>query len=349
MAEQRTSQATSTAAAFGIGYQHLPAGSDLSVALAKVEGEHATALRWFLENAGRTVSWFAITANANDGARLVTQAKGIYKPHYTDYALSVRQTLDGTYPDKEIIRRPDGSWVYPYFQENADPAKRDKEATNRGLIKCMVDGVPIGALLQVKPKPGVEYSVLGLAAVTSWRDGYFILEGFSDQGSLKATVADKDASHDRALASVARFAIENVETEAGDLRERQIAEVVRRRGQSKFRAGLLAAYKGKCAITSCDASEALEAAHISPYRGAPSDHPQNGILLRADLHSLFDLGLLAIDPLTLEVKLAAALLATSYVDLNGRIISTPDDPNLAPSAEALTRHLEWAGISDGRS
>src|SRR5271155_3471993 len=42
----------------------------------------------------------------------------------------------------------------------------------------------------------------------------------------------------------------------------------------------------------------LEAAHISPYRGLQSNHPQNGLLLRADLHSLFDLGMLAVDPLT---------------------------------------------------
>ena len=68
-------------------------------------------------------------------------------------------------------------WVYPYFQENADPSQRDKEATNRGLIKCMEEGIPVGVLMQAKPKPGVEYNVLGLATVAEWRDGYLILEG----------------------------------------------------------------------------------------------------------------------------------------------------------------------------
>ncbi len=43
----------------------------------------------------------------------VNQAKGIYKPHYGDYALGVRQTLDGPYADEEVTRRPDGSWVRP--------------------------------------------------------------------------------------------------------------------------------------------------------------------------------------------------------------------------------------------
>ncbi|MGO7917520.1 hypothetical protein ACC702_40065, partial [Rhizobium ruizarguesonis] len=68
--------------------------------------------------------------------RLVTQAKGISKPPYMEYALSVRHTLDSPYADTEIQRRPDGSWAYPSFQENLDPLQRDREATNRGLVKC---------------------------------------------------------------------------------------------------------------------------------------------------------------------------------------------------------------------
>ena len=42
-------------------------------------------------------------------------------------------------------------------------------------------------------------------------------------------------------------------------------------------------------------SETLEAAHIIPYKGSSTNHIQNGILLRADIHTLFDLDLLRID------------------------------------------------------
>jgi len=73
-----------------------------------------------------------------------------------EYAVSVRQTITGPYADKEVEYRPDGSWVYPYFQENPDPAKRDDEFTNRGLMRCKEDGIPVGVLVQEKPKPGVE-------------------------------------------------------------------------------------------------------------------------------------------------------------------------------------------------
>ena len=322
--------------------------SDLREALARVGGEHATALNWFREHRDEAISWSEIKDHVDKGARLVNQAKGIYKPHYTDYALSVRQTLNSPYADKEVIRRPDGSWVYPYFQENPNPAERDGEATNRGLVKCMNDGVPVGVLMQVKPKPGVEYAVLGLAAVTEWKDGYFILEGFSDQGALRLVKGESDAAHSRARCNAQPLGVEEfVSGNANDLREWQMAEVVRRKGQANFRATLISAYEGKCVITGCDALEALEAAHITPYRGSHTDRPQNGLLLRADLHSLFDLGLLAVNPVTMTIVLAPELKATSYADLAGRSIAAPRDASLRPSVDALAQHLEWAGIALG--
>src|SRR3981081_609338 len=118
--------------------------SALYDALSKTKGEQALALHWFRDQTGMTISWSEIKTNAEKGARLVNQAKGIYKPHYSDYALSVRQTLGSPYADKEVQRRIDGSCVYPYFQENHNPAERDNEATNRGLMKCMNDRIPVG-------------------------------------------------------------------------------------------------------------------------------------------------------------------------------------------------------------
>jgi len=273
------------------------------------------------------------------------QAKGIYKPHYGDYALSVRQTLGGPYADKEVTRRPDGSWVYPYFQENPDPKQRDREANNRGLVKCMEDGMPVGVLLQTKPKPGVEYAVLGLAAVTQWQNGYFILEGFSHTGRSHYQALGRDAAYDRTKAEIAGedAGSFNLET-ADDLRLRQIAEVVRRRGQAKFRQALLAAHGGQCQITGCNAVEALEAAHIAPYKGDHTNHVQNGLLLRADLHSLFDLGLFSIDPATMKVVISKKLTGTHYEDISGRKLSLPEQAHLQPNRKALAQHYHWAGL-----
>lgn len=49
----------------------------------------------------------------------------------------------------------------------------------------------------------------------------------------------------------------------------------------------------------------LEAAHIVPVAEQGSDDPSNGILLRADLHRLFDNGLMAINPDTGHVRYAS--------------------------------------------
>jgi hypothetical protein len=120
-----------------------------------------------------------------------------------------------------------------------------------------------------------------------------------------------------------------------DERERRLREIVERRGQPEFRTCLVSAYNGRCAVTGCDAVAALEAAHIAPYSGPQSNHVSNGLLLRADIHTLFDLDLIGIDPQTLTVALGAALQGTSYGALAGRSLAIPGDPSERPSLEAL--------------
>jgi HNH endonuclease len=82
--------------------------------------------------------------------------------------------------------------------------------------------------------------------------------------------------------------------------ERQIRE---RRGQTQFRNDLRARYGDRCQVSGCEILAILEAAHISPFRGEEDHHPANGLLLRADIHTLFDLDLLGVEPATLEVRL----------------------------------------------
>jgi putative restriction endonuclease len=129
-----------------------------------------------------------------------------------------------------------------------------------------------------------------------------------------------------------------------DARERVMAQIVRRRGQPEFRRQLLTAYSGRCAISGCDAAEALEAAHITPFRGSDTNRVDNGILLRADLHTLFDLGLMASDAADLTVLLAPALTTSAYADLGGRKVQVPTEANLQPSTAALQAHRDWSGL-----
>ena len=123
-----------------------------------------------------------------------------------------------------------------------------------------------------------------------------------------------------------------------DGRKKTIAEVVRRQGQRSFRKKLLKGYEGRCAISGCEVEVTLEAAHITPYRGPDTNHPSNGILLRADLHTLLDLGLISINPKSMKVMVSSLLDGTEYAKLEGKIIAVPKDAKLRPSAAALAEH-----------
>lgn len=128
-----------------------------------------------------------------------------------------------------------------------------------------------------------------------------------------------------------------------DARERVYASIVRRRGQASFRKKLLAAYGETCAISGCDVAEILEAAHIHPYKGEQTHSVSNGLLLRADLHTLFDLGLIVVEVQTLRVKIAPMLQHSEYARWHDSILRSPKLPAQTPSAEALEWHRKHVG------
>ena len=117
---------------------------------------------------------------------------------------------------------------------------------------------------------------------------------------------------------------------AADERDRAMRAICIRRGQPAFRAALLAAYDGRCAVTGCNVEAVLEAAHISPYTEPSSDHACNGLLLRADIHTLFDCGLLAFDPATRQVVLADRLSGSEDAHLASQPLREPGDPAHRP-------------------
>lgn len=122
-------------------------------------------------------------------------------------------------------------------------------------------------------------------------------------------------------------------------RKRIITSIVQRQGRPEFRHKLLAAYENRCAITGCDSEHAIEAAHISPYNGPATNHVTNGLPLRADIHTLFDLHLLSIEPSTYEIKISSKLLTTCYRELDGRKLTLPKQ-GIRPNKEALQKHYD---------
>ncbi|MDZ7952174.1 tetratricopeptide repeat protein [Nostoc sp. DedQUE09] len=118
-------------------------------------------------------------------------------------------------------------------------------------------------------------------------------------------------------------------------RERITISIARRQGQPQFRQSLLEAYNYRCAITGYDAEEALEAAHIIPYNETENNHPSNGLLLRADIHTLFDLNLITINPETMQVRFAPSLRRTSYGEMDGKYLQVPKISSYLPKKDAL--------------
>lgn len=124
-----------------------------------------------------------------------------------------------------------------------------------------------------------------------------------------------------------------------DGRHRIMAAVIRRLGQQSFRRKLLQAYTGRCAISHCDTLWVLEAAHITPYLGLKTNAISNGLLLRADIHTLFDLALISIEPNCMKIRVSSALANSLYVQLDGRRPRLPNRRSVQPSIAALEQHF----------
>ena len=141
-----------------------------------------------------------------------------------------------------------------------------------------------------------------------------------------------DGLHSKYLADVLRerFKVEHKiecsgkiceKTERARLKnQKELIERWARPEQAKFRAALLKLYE-RCAVSGCQSLDALDAAHIKGI-GGENNKLSNGIILRADLHRLFDAGLMAINPKTGAVCFASTC-KKDYAKLHGRKIVLP--------------------------
>jgi hypothetical protein len=133
-------------------------------------------------------------------------------------------------------------------------------------------------------------------------------------------------------------------TSTKDGRQKTVETITMRRGQPNLRRSLLVAYDYQCAVTGCNSLDALEVTYIIPYKGKYTHNAANAILLRADLHTLFDLGKLAVDTKTMTIILSDELAESSYRILAGRPLKFPQNETLRPNKEALDLHRRLVGL-----
>ena len=115
-----------------------------------------------------------------------------------------------------------------------------------------------------------------------------------------------------------------------------------RLGQGLFSFAVRDAYQGACAVTHEHSQPVLEAAHIRPYAMGGLHQVENGLLLRRDLHRLYDLGYVTVTP-DYVFRVGDRLReefnnGRSYYAMNNSRIAVPPEGLLQPSKRALDWH-----------
>jgi putative restriction endonuclease len=119
-----------------------------------------------------------------------------------------------------------------------------------------------------------------------------------------------------------------------------------RLGQGAFRVLVTDSYRRRCAITGERTLPALDAAHIRPFADGGLHEASNGILMRRDIHSLFDLGYVTVSP-DMKFEVSKRIReefenGRHYYALHGTDLVLPEDSQRRPDRSALIWHNENA-------
>ena len=115
-----------------------------------------------------------------------------------------------------------------------------------------------------------------------------------------------------------------------------------RLGQGAFRLAVTDSYERRCAVTGEKTLPILDAAHIPAYADGGTHDPTNGLLLRTDIHRLFDLGYVTVSP-DHRFEVSGRLKADfdngrHYYDLHGLPVRLPRRGLPPPQADVLEWH-----------
>jgi putative restriction endonuclease len=117
-----------------------------------------------------------------------------------------------------------------------------------------------------------------------------------------------------------------------------------RLGQQSFKAVVLDAYHRRCAISGTHIPPVLQAAHIRPVAEGGEHRLDNGLLLRSDIHTLFDRGYLGVDSryrLLVSPRLRADFSnGDQFYAQVGQVIDLPERRADRPGREFLEWHLD---------
>lgn len=316
-----------------------------------VPTEFLYAYQWFQEHEGEIFSCLPMGSNSPNlpvKIKLAQQAgihtpsysslesKGEGKPHYALFIHSQKGKMSSSsaYSDMDVIKRPDGTWTLDYCAHKSASNKTATQSYNGDMMNNLRDGVPVAVYVNY---PKIGYINYGLAFVERYDA---LTEMFTLHGPVTSDNANDDffsiIPNDQ-LTEEERLIFQGAD--GGDDRKKSLVQQVRRERQGEFRRQLMVAYSGACAATGTDVPAVLQAAHIDPYRGRKSQVASNGMLLRADIHLLYDAHLITVLPEKNTIRVGKQLKGSYYWQFDRRKINIPSDPLLRPNDVLLEMHM----------
>ena len=270
--------------------------------------------------------------------------EGIYKPKWSDHALSIASMKVNPYQDR-LTYLSDGRWRITYSSKVGGPHL----AANQGLFSCLNNKEPIIVLEQLTDKShkkGTWYRLIGLGLIESYNvqeDSFLVhhvdyatLEMVSGAGDSEQTIASLMRSF--TLEEFKPFVQEN----------KAVYQISPQKRDPAFKNVVLDQYDYTCAVTglkyhSTNLVEA-QAAHIIPKEKLGSDDPRNGLSLSRTAHWAFDIGMFRISSQYEIVVHPNAKHADSQkfpiVEMDRQLINLPEDENYYPHKDALKWHSE---------
>ncbi|MQA16628.1 MAG: HNH endonuclease [Pseudonocardiaceae bacterium] len=212
--------------------------------------------------------------------------------------------------------------------------RRDRESSSDPAIGCVllrdVMFFP-SPLAEPAPSDFAKNIVQGKTYDTSaGESGHYIKEVLTRLVAVASSVVQMDLSWAGSKADIEMFGLPRL--------------VRPRLGQQSFRAMVMNAYSRRCAVTGAKIRPVLEAAHIRPVEHSGEHRLDNGLLLRSDVHTLFDRGYLGVDS---KYRLMVSPLLRQQFDngnefytLKGSRISLPSHRTDRPNHDFLEWHAD---------
>jgi len=257
---------------------------------------------------------------------LVNLRRGIFKPKRMQYLLSIRTVFPGAgrrvwYDDQREVHAQiyGGHEAVDYAFMGDDPSSAD----NQWLRQAWERQIPVIYFLGIAP---TRYQAVVPAFIGNW-----------DGGSLKARVVFGEAT-----------AGEMTPPENAAERRYGLRMVKQRLHQAQFRAAVIAAYDGRCALSRMPEARLLDAAHIVADADERLGQPvvPNGLPLSKIHHAAFDAHLIGIDP-DYRLHVSEQLLCQqdgpvleALKSLNGEVIHLPRRERDRPDRDRLAARFE---------